>query len=68
MAKQMSKIFSNTELQEMERRKAGDKSDKFGIFSARLRPKIRELLEIWFPKKDELEGLINKKEGGYLHP
>jgi hypothetical protein len=60
MVEQRSRIFSNGELDEMERRKAGDKSDKYGIFSSRLKPRIKELLEEWFPKKKELQDLLGK--------
>lgn len=56
-----SKIFTQTELKEIEKRKKGDKSDPTGIFSGRIRPKINELLDVWFPKKQELRKLIKKK-------
>ena len=56
-----SKIFTPTELEEIERRKKGDKSDKHGLFSNRVRPKINELLEVWFLKKIELKRLIKKR-------
>ncbi len=55
-----SKIFTKAELEEIERRKKGDKSDKTGIFSSRVKPKIIELLE-WFTKRKELKLLINIK-------
>ncbi len=57
-----SKIFTKAELEEIERRKKGDKSDKTGIFSARVKPKIIELLE-WFTKRKELKNLIEVKDG-----
>ncbi len=52
-----SKIFTKAELQEMERRKKGDKSDKTGIFTSRIKPKILELFE-WFKKRKELHKLV----------
>ena len=52
-----SKLFTKAELGEIERRKKGDKSDKTGIFSSRIKPKIIELLE-WFGKRKELKKLI----------
>ena len=55
-----SKLFTKAELKEIERRKKGDKSDKTGIFSARVKPKIIELFE-WFTKRKELKKLINVK-------
>ena len=58
----MSKIFTIAELKELERRKQGNRKDSTGIFSARIKPKIQELLSVWFPKKKELEILIKKRE------
>ena len=58
---QESKIFTKTELQEMEIRKKGDKADKTGIFSSRVKPKIIELLEC-FSKRKELKKLIEVKD------
>lgn len=58
----MSKIFHRSELAEIQRRKQGDYSDKQGTFSARVKPKILELLEEWIPKKKELEKLIEKRK------
>ena len=57
----MSRIFSPSELREMERQNKGDYRDKHGIFSKRSRPKIREILEVWLPKKKELEKLVKPK-------
>ena len=57
-----SKIFTKAELQEIERRKKGDKTDKTGIFSSRVKPKIIELFE-WFNKRKELKKLIEVKDG-----
>ena len=58
---QQSKLFTKAELQEIERRKKGDKADKTGIFSSRVKPKIIELLE-WFTKRKELKKLIHKRD------
>lgn len=54
----MSRIFTAAEMQEIERRKQGDRKDRQGLFSARIRPKMNELLEVWLPQKKQLEGLI----------
>ncbi len=56
-----STIFTKAELKEIERRKKGNKTDKTGIFSARVKPKIIELLE-WFTKRKELKKLIEVKD------
>ena len=50
----MSKIFTEAELKEIQRRKEGDKSDKFGLFSKRIRPKIEEILSFDFKELKEL--------------
>ena len=56
----MSKIFKPCELREIENRKSGDYSDSSGIFSNRIKPKIKEILE-WIPKKKELEDMLKSK-------
>ena len=56
-----SKIFTEAELKEIEKQQNKDYSDKFGLFSARVKPKIIEILEVWLPKKKELKELINPK-------
>ncbi len=61
MSKMQSKIFTKAELKEIEKRKKGDKTDKTGIFSARVKPKIIELFE-WFRKRKELKKLIGGKD------
>lgn len=57
-----SKIFTTGELAELERREKGNKADKQGLFSSRIKPKIKELLQVWFPKKTMLEKLIKTKK------
>ncbi len=56
-----SKLFTKAELKEIEKRKKGDKTDKTGIFSARVKPKIIEIFE-WFDKRKELKKLIETKK------
>lgn len=56
-----SVIFTKAELEEIERRKKGDRADKTGIFSTRVRLKIIELFE-WFKKRKELKKLIEIKD------
>jgi len=53
-----SKIFTPAELQEIERREKKDYSDKFGLFSGRIKPKIVEILSY---DKNWLKRLINPK-------
>ena len=53
-----SKIFTPAELQEIERREKKDYSDKFGLFSGRIKPKIIEMLSF---DRTWLKRLINPK-------
>lgn len=55
----LSKIFTKSELEEIKRREEGDKSDKFGLFSGRIRPKIEEILS--FDLK-ELKELVKRND------
>ena len=60
-----SKIFTKTEHKSLKQRLKGSKKDNTGIFSARIKPKIIEMLEHWFPQKKQLQRIIapkNKKE------
>lgn len=56
-----SLIFTEAELEAIKLREKGNKKDSTGIFSNRIRPKIEELLNNWFPKKQELTRLIKKR-------
>jgi len=65
-----SKIFTETEHKSLKKRLKGSKKDNTGIFSARIKPKIIEMLEYWFPQKKQLQKLVtsaprrkNKKGG-----
>lgn len=55
-----SKIFSEGEMDAMDKRIAGDKSDDNGVFAARLKPKVIEIVEVWFPKKRQLRKLLGR--------
>ncbi len=57
-----SKLFTKAELQEIERREKGDKADKTGIFSARVKPKIMEI-DYWRKNWSKLKKLIEVKDG-----
>jgi len=50
-------LFTPAEEKALERRLEGDKADPTGIYAARVKPKIKELL-LWFKKKRELERLL----------
>lgn len=55
-----SKIFTNGELKVIEEFKAGNRNDKTGLFCRKIKPKIKELRDIWFLKIPELNELIKK--------
>jgi len=57
-----SKIFTKTELKEIHKRQNKNYKDTTGIFSNRIKPKIKEILERWIPQQKELEKLIKKKK------
>jgi hypothetical protein len=54
----VSNIFTNAELKSIEEREKGNKKDETGIFSSRVKPKMTEIIEVWFPKKKQLNKLI----------
>ena len=55
--KMISKLFTKAELEEIERRKKGDRTNRTGIWFNRVVPKIKELLEL-FKQKKEFQKLI----------
>jgi hypothetical protein len=54
---QFSKIFTDAELQSLNKRLDGKKDDKTGIYAMRVKPKIIEIIE-WFKQKRKLERLL----------
>ena len=52
-----SKIFTQAEIKALDNRIKGSKKDPTGIFAARVKPKIIELLS-WFKKRKILERLV----------
>lgn len=63
-SKMQSKIFTNAELEALEERKKENKKDPTGIFAGRVKPKIIEIFEHWFPQKKQLKKLIEPKKKG----
>lgn len=57
--KSKSKIFTDAELKALNKRMQGDKSDPTSIYANRIKPKIDELLNVWFKKRKELEKLLS---------
>lgn len=60
--KMQNKLFTEAEIESLNQRLKGDRKDSTGIFSARVKPKIIELLEVWIPKQKELRELIKPME------
>lgn len=52
-----SVIFKPCELERLNARLKGDKSDKHGLYAGRVKPKIKEIME-WWDRKAELRRLI----------
>ena len=61
--KMQSKIFTEAEHKSLEDRLKGSKKDNTGIFSGRVKPKIKEMLDEWLPKKKQLRKTIEVKDG-----
>ena len=59
-----STIFTDAELEAMDNRLKGIGKDPSGIFSQRIRPKIIEILSIWFKEKPALKELIKPMKRG----
>ena len=57
-----SKLFSKLEYTSLMARFRGVRKDKTGVFSGRVKPKVKELL-VWFKHKDILEKAIEPKRG-----
>jgi len=55
--KMKSRIFTTAELKALNRRLKGDKTDPTGIYSGRVKPKLKELIE-WLKRK-EIKKLID---------
>lgn len=54
---QDSKIFTKAEIKEIDRRLKGDRSDRTGIFTNRIKPKLIEILR-WIKKRKEINQLL----------
>ena len=52
-----STIFTRAELEALDRRSRGDKSDPTGIFAVRVKPRLLELLG-WFEDRRKLRQLV----------
>ena len=52
------RLFTDAETKSLNERLKGSRKDATGIFASRIKPKIIELLEVWFPRKTELEKAI----------
>lgn len=56
-----SNIFTEAEHKSLKERLKGSKKDDTGIFSSRVKPKIIEMLEHWFPQKKKLKKIVEVK-------
>jgi len=60
MTNRKSRLFTNAELEEIERQKKSDYSDIYGYFAGRIRPKLEEIL-VWFHQKRLIDRLLKSK-------
>ena len=58
MENKKSRIFTEAELKSLRERVEGSKKDPTGIFSARVKPKIEELLYYWFKERGKLDKIV----------
>lgn len=57
---QKSNIFTDAELEALQDRRKGSKKDPTGIYNARVKPKLVEILD-WFEHRREIKKLVEKK-------
>lgn len=57
--KSKSKIFTDAEYKALENRVNGSNDDRTGIYAARVKPKIDEILKVWIPKRKMLKKLLD---------
>ena len=62
MKMRKSKLFGNKELALLEERIKGDKKDPTGLWSNKVKPKVKELVDDWIPRKRELKKAIEVKK------
>jgi hypothetical protein len=65
VAERKSKIFGNKQLALLEERVKGSKDDPTGQFQLQVVPKIKEMLDLWFPRKTELEECLKMRQKKY---
>ena len=57
-----STIFTKAEQEALNRRLEGSKADPTGIYSSRVKPKIKELINTWFPMRKKLDRLVGDEK------
>ena len=58
-----SRLFGDKELALLEQRIKGSKKDKTGLWSRKVKPKVKELVDVWLPRKKELKKTLVIKHG-----
>lgn len=58
----MSKIFGDKQLELIEKQIAGNKDDPTGHYAHKVKPKIKEIVDSWLPRWQELNHLLAGKE------
>lgn len=58
--KTKSDIFPDKEYRIIQERLSGEFTDKTGIFSSRVRPKLIEMFEVWFMQRKKLLKMVEE--------
>jgi len=59
-----SKIFGDKELILLEKHIAGSRKDDTGLWCRKIKPKVKELVDVWLPRRKELKRTIEVKKHG----
>jgi len=59
-----SKLFGERELELLEARIKGSKRDDTGLWSRKVKPKVKELVDVWLPRRKELKRTIEVRKRG----
>jgi hypothetical protein len=59
-----SKIFGDKELALLEKHIVGSKKDDTGLWCRKIKPKVKELVDVWLPRRKELKRTIEVRKRG----
>ena len=56
------KILTKAEIVAYEKRLKNDLTDPHSIYSRKVRPKLKEIIDFWLPRKNEIEKILIQKK------